>query len=151
MRRYAATGRQTDVTTGQKTALELVGVTTTRARIFAITFGNSATPADNAGVFQVRRHTAAGTGGNAVVPPLLDPADPAALITAAEDRTAEPTYGAAEPLYDLPLNQRATFHWVAAMEDAEYVMAASATAGIGISGQNGGSVGPLHVTAHWQE
>ena len=136
------------VTTGQKTALELVGATTTRARVYDITVGNSGAPADNAGVFQVRRHTATGTG-TAITAVAIDPGDPAAIITCKEDDSVEPTIGAAEPLLDIPLNMRATYRWVAA-PDGELVMPAS-TNGLAFSGQNSGSVGPLHANAHWQE
>lgn len=97
-----------------------------RIRLYDLMFGSEATPADN--VFNVRltRSTAVSTG-TAVTPSPLDPADAAAVALLKENLTAEGALGVV--LMAFPINQRATFRWIAAPY-SELVIPATAAAGI---------------------
>jgi len=108
-------------------------VSTTQARrgkIYDIMFGSEATPNDAAILWTFQRYTAAGTS-TAVTPQALDPADAAFLGQAGENHTIEPTYTASAILLNVPLNQRATYRWVAA-PGGELVYPATTANGIGI-------------------
>jgi hypothetical protein len=74
--------------------------------------------------------TAAGTS-TGVTPQNLDPADATTEYDAGENHTIEPTYTAGAILLNIPLNQRATFRWVAA-PGGELVFPATASNGAGI-------------------
>jgi hypothetical protein len=67
-----------------------------------------------------------------VVPQPLDPADAATEMDAGENHTVEPTYTAAALVLDLPLNQRATFRWIA-NEGRPIIFPATASNGVGVS------------------
>src|SRR5687767_15452291 len=113
MARFSADFQRTASTTG--TVGSVGAVSTTQARrgkIYDLMFGSEATPADAAILWTLRRYTAAGTS-TAVTPQALDSADAAFLGQAGENHTIEPTYTAAAILLNVPLNQRATFRWVA--------------------------------------
>ena len=58
----------------------------------------------------------------------LDPDDPAALAVVSFNHTVEPTYTADAQLYSLPLNQRATYRWVASPGSAFKCPATATTA-----------------------
>jgi hypothetical protein len=66
-----------------------------------------------------------------VTPQNLDPASATTEYDAGENHTVEPTFTAAAILLNIPLNQRATFRWVAA-PGGELVMPATAANGFGI-------------------
>ena len=75
-------------------------------------FGSEATAADNPFLWQIRRVTAAGSlAGTTITPAPLDTAEAVALFDALENLTVNPSMGAT--LLSIPLNQRATFRWVA--------------------------------------
>jgi len=101
-----------------------------RLRVYDLSIGSEATPADAAILWTVRRCTAAGTS-TAVVPQNLDPASSTTEYDAGENHTIEPTYTAAAILLNIPLNQRATYRWIAA-PGGELVMPATASNGFGI-------------------
>ena len=71
-----------------------------------------ATPADGNTRFEFQRCTTAGTG-TAVTPQMLDPGDPATEQDALQNHTIDPTLTAGAILLTIPLNQRATFRFVA--------------------------------------
>lgn len=149
--RYGATGNIAAVTASPgDTALAVLATTLTRGKIYDIVFGHGATPADNVIQWLVRRLTAVGTEGAGVVPIALDPDAPAAQLDGAEGHTVEPTYTAASELFDEPLNQRATFRWVAA-PGGEFVVPATASNGIGITPISAAYTGIASATAHWNE
>jgi hypothetical protein len=97
---------------------------------YDVILGSEASPADNPFLWILQRCTTAGTS-TAVTPQPLDPADAATETDAGENHTAEPTYTANQILLAVPLNQRATFRWVAA-PGSELVAPATASNGIGI-------------------
>jgi hypothetical protein len=101
-----------------------------RIEWYEFTFGCEAAAADNPFLYVLQRCTTAGTA-TAVALQRLDPADGATEQDCAENHTVEPTYTANEILYEVPLNQRATFRWIAA-EGGRLVSPATAGNGIGI-------------------
>lgn len=102
-----------------------------RFEIYDLLFGSEAAAADNPFLYVLQRCTAAGTS-TAVVPQAIDPADAATEMDAGENHTVEPTYTAAAILLELPLNQRATFRWIAT-EGGRLIGPATASNGIGIA------------------
>lgn len=128
-RRYAEAGTITAVSGANKTMLSAIAATTTRARIYDFSVGTQGTPADNVVTYQVQRFTADGTG-SAVTPTAIDTGDPAALLTSKQTYSAEPTY--TTNLWQLGVNQRASYRWVAA-PNGELVIPATASNGIGIA------------------
>ena len=147
-RRYAIDGQDTNTAT--TTILGLTSATTVRPRIYDMVVGSDATPADNAAEYVLQRYTAAGTS-TAVTPQGLDPGDPAALASAGEAHSAEPTYTANAILLQWAQNQRATFRWVAAPM-GEIVLPATAANGVGVQviGIAGSAVN-TNVTIHYEE
>lgn len=100
-----------------------------RARVYDWSLGCGASPADNAFVHIAQRCTTVATGA-AKTPNALDPADTlASTIQAVDTVTADGTLTAAAFLARKPLNQRATFRWVAAPY-GELVIPATANNGI---------------------
>jgi hypothetical protein len=109
-----------------------------RGKLFDISFGSEAAAADNPFLWRVARITAAGTS-TAVTPQPLDPADAATEMDAGENHTIEPTYTAGQIMGHFPLNQRATFRWVAS-PGKEIVFPATASNGLGIISPTGSAV-----------
>jgi hypothetical protein len=101
-----------------------------RLRVYDAMFGSEATPADAAILWTFRRCSAAGTS-TSVTPQNLDPASATTEYDAGENHTVEPTFTAGAILLNVPLNQRATYRWVAA-PGGELVMPATASNGFGI-------------------
>lgn len=101
-----------------------------RGKLYDILVGSEASPADNAFLYVLQRCTALGTS-TSVTPFALDPGDAATESDVGENHTVEPTYTSAAILLSLPLNQRATFRWVAPPE-GQLVYPATAANGIGI-------------------
>lgn len=127
-RRYSIDGQDTN--TAATSILGLTSASTIRPKVYDLVLGSDATPADNAAEYVLQRYTAAGTV-TAVTPQALDPGDPAALASAGEAHSAEPTYTANAIMLQWAQNQRATFRWVAAPE-GEIVLPATAANGVGI-------------------
>ena len=128
-RRYSIDGEQ-NVASPTDTTLTLTGGTTNRPEIYDGWLGVSATPADNALTWYMQRTTAAGTG-TAVTAQALDSGDPAAIATALEDHSAEPTYTAAAIVFRLALNQRAS-HKLNIDPNSPIRIPATANNGIGL-------------------
>jgi hypothetical protein len=119
--------------TANKTAVSIVGATTTRIRIGEATVGLTTAPnsTDQQLEFGIGRWTtSAGTAGTAPTPNPVDPNDVASTATAGITHSAEPTY-AATYFMDQAMNQRAMFRWVA-IPGYEWVNPATATTGIGV-------------------
>ncbi len=148
MPRFAIDGQDTN--TAATTILGLTGSAAVRPKIYDLMMGSDATPADNAAEYVLQRTTAAGTS-TAVTPTPLDPLTSAAVATAGEAHSAEPTYTANIILLQWAQNQRATYRWVAA-PGGELISAAAAAAGIALQviGIAGSAVN-MNVTIHFEE
>lgn len=105
---------------------------TSRGQITEVVLGSAATPADQSALFHLNRTTAVGTEGSGLVPNNLDPGGPAgAYDSGLGVFSGEPTYTAGKILLRVPLNQRATFRWVADL-GKELKMAATQNNGAGL-------------------
>src|SRR5689334_2258916 len=128
--KFAVDFQRTASTTAALGSLTADATRPRRLRLYDITFGSEATPADAAILWTVRRCSAAGTS-TGVTPQNLDPASATTEYDAGENHTIEPTFTAGAILLNIPLNQRATYRWVAA-PGGELVMPATASNGCGI-------------------
>lgn len=147
-RRYSIDGQATN--TAAKTILGLTSAATVRPKIYDLTIGSDATPADMAAEYVLQRYTAAGTA-TAVTPQALDSGDPASLCAAGEAHTVEPTYTANAILLQFALNQRATYRWVAA-PGGEIVLPATAANGVGLAVISvSGTPVNVNATIHFEE
>lgn len=119
--------------TANKTAVSIVGGTTTRIRIYEFSVGLTTAPnsTDQQLEFAIGKWiTGAGTAGSAPTPMPVDPNDVASTATAGITHSAEPTTYSAY-FIDQAMNQRAMFRWVA-VPSYEFVNPATATTGIGL-------------------
>lgn len=148
MRGYAVQG-PAESGTSNKTAVNVIASTSVRPRIFDIIVGCSGTPADQAANYVVGRTTAVGTAASNPTPTKIDDGDVAAVATAGITHSAEPTY-ASTFLLTIPINQRATFRWVAS-PGYELVATASANNGIGTKLSTSTSALVMTATVHWFE
>lgn len=130
----------------------VLGITSTsaiRPTIYDILIGSEATPADNALVWKLQRHTANGTS-TPVTPLALDPGDPAATTTGQGNHTGEPTFTASAILFHLALNQRASHRWIAD-PDGGLVCPATANNGITAYPVHASFTGLTNCCFHFQE
>lgn len=156
MARYNAPGLiATCATTPGK---QMVGITAAtgattlrRAWIYEIDFGTTSTPADTFLNLQAHRSTTAGTGAAAIAYP-LDAADAASLMTVATGAmSAEPAIAVVGSLLNIPLNQRASYRWVAA-PGGELVVPATNTVGIAVGASSAGAyTGNAAGSVHYWE
>ncbi len=122
-----------------------------RLRLFDFMLSSVGTPADTQFDWILQRSTAHGTRGATVVPQPLDPADAAALADAGEGTyTIAVTNTAAEELFEIGLNLRATFRWVAA-PDGEMMVAAVDNEGLVWICNHASATDEMRVTAHFAE
>lgn len=123
-----------DTNTASTSILYVVNGATSPRRLSLYEFivGSDHVPVDNAFQYNIRRITdeAATPAGTAVTPVKLDEQDPVALSNGVAGPGAEPTYEAGQIL-ELPLNQRATFRWIAS-PGKEFKVAATEDHGFGI-------------------
>lgn len=112
MAKYAVTLRRT-ISNALSVGEIDVGATNRRMKLYDLTIGIEAAPANFANLWQIQRFTAPGTN-TPVTPQPLDPADGASLFTAGENDTINPTLTANQFLLTVALNQQATYRWVAA-------------------------------------
>ena len=101
-----------------------------RGLVYELEFGSEATPADNPFLWQVQRCTTAGTA-TSITPVAINPADAATEADGAYNHTIDPTLTANAMLLTLPLNQRATFRWVA-NPGCELIYPATASNGVAV-------------------
>jgi hypothetical protein len=92
--------------------------------------GCDQTPADNAIGWCVDRQSSLGTGTTQVAPP-LETTDAAALIVCTVCHTIEPIVTATTKLWEMGINQRAGYRWVA-YPGGEFVVPATNVTGIGL-------------------
>lgn len=148
-RRNYCTQGTAPVASPTKSLLGLASGTTIRPAIYDLILGSSATPADNAILWQLQRFTAAGTS-TAYVPLPLDAGDPACTVVAGVLHTVEPTYTAAAFLFRCSLNQRATHRWISD-PDAPLLLPASANNGCGLFGVHSSFTGAIDATVFHYE
>lgn len=149
MARY---GCQFNRTAGAAVTLGTIGADATRPRRgkwYDLVFGSEGTVGDNPFLWTVTRCTALGTA-TAVTPVSLDPADAATESDAGENHSAEPIYTANTEVLAIPLNQRATFRWMAAFPGAELVYPATAANGWGIRTPTASAVA-ITAAVHYEE
>jgi len=141
MAKYAITGTQATVSGSYKSVLSIAATTGAlrRGKVYDLLIGTNGTPADNYLQWDISRMTAVGTA-TSVTPQALDPADVAALGTAANNYTAEPTVTANSSLLNVGVNQRASYRWVAA-PGSELVFPATANNGLALRTLSGGYTG----------
>jgi hypothetical protein len=101
-----------------------------RLEWYDILVGSEAAAADNPFLYVIQRCTTLGTATSVTLQP-LDPADAATEADAAQNHTVEPTYTAGLIMQEIPLNQRATFRWIAT-EGGRLITPATAGNGMGI-------------------
>ena len=86
-----------------------------RFKLIDFTVGSEAPPADNPFLWQIFARTGAATGGTAPTISHLDQSDTiASTLVANQAPSANGAGGSTAPLVSVPLNQRATYRWVAA-------------------------------------
>jgi hypothetical protein len=133
--------------TGNVVTVGTVGAaaaTVGRGRLYDLTFGCDAAPADATFIWQVCRTTAYGTN-TAITPARLDAADVAWAHLAGHIHTVEPTYTGVD-LLAVPMNQRTTYRWVA-QPGGELVWASSNNDGFGIR-HTSASATTMRATVH---
>ena len=125
-------GSQGTQTVAGKTAQTIISTANGRPRILEYKLSNvGAVTVDSQFEVQVKRFTAAGTT-TAVTPASTDPSDPApSLFTVGSNATVEPTYTAGTVIDDKGVNPRGLYRWTAYAPDAEVIMPATASNGIG--------------------
>lgn len=152
-RRYASVngpGGVAVVASPGRTALCVCGTAAIRPILYYVEFTFD-TPADNALECIVGRITAIGTGGTTAVAAPLDNQEIAAVTVVTRDTvTTEPTYTAAQSMFDRFLNQRSPHIW---QTIPEYGPKAPATAanGFGIRAFHASATPKLQATAHFEE
>lgn len=148
--KFTASGSQT-LTSSAVTSLGINAVTASLRRAFISEFiiADVGTPADNVVLHTAQRYSADGTNTQ-VVPTRLDLADAEADTAAGENHTVEPTYTATEEVFEIALNTRATFRWVAA-PGYEIVIPATDEAGVGFKALHASATTDWRVTAAWRE
>ncbi|MBV8755399.1 MAG: hypothetical protein JO328_21305 [Hyphomicrobiales bacterium] len=141
MAKYAITGTQQSVSGTYKTVLAVAATSGSlrRGKIYDVLIGTNGTPADNYLQWDISRITLLGSG-TAVTPVALDPADAAALGTAQNNCTSEPTVTPNSSLFNVGVNQRASYRWVAA-PGSELLFPATANNGLALRTLSGGYTG----------
>jgi hypothetical protein len=117
--------------------------------IHQIVLGSDSTPDDKATRYDVLRHTTAGTGGTAVAEKPVDPQAAAASCNLRGGTMTEPTYES-DFLLEIPLNQRATFTWIA-NPGKELRTAVGTANGIGVRSISSGATPNTNLTIAWTE
>ena len=119
MAAYAANnalgGTPQNLTTSYKTIVALTAATATltSAKIYDVLIGSDGAPSDNAITWDISRQTAAGTS-TSITPLALDPTVRACGTAGTANFTAEGTITAASSVFNIAINQRASYRWVAA-------------------------------------
>lgn len=120
-----------------------------RGYIYDFSLGSVATPADQAGSYDMIRTTAVGTEASGYTPVLLDLADGASTLDSGVSHTVEPTQSGNE-LMRYALNQRATFRWVAS-PNGELVIPATTGNGIAMTRRASTAAYEMDAYIHFYE
>ena len=150
MARYSADmNKATSSTTVAVGAVYCPGSGMRRVKLYDITFGSETTAADNAILHVLNRSTTAPTATAFTALP-LDPADAAAVTLVGENATVQGTNTAGAILLSVPLNQRATFRWVAA-PGGELVIPATASNGVHFNTPTATNTPAITINCHFEE
>lgn len=123
----AKLGRTASTTIDVGSVIVGTAATSRRFKIYDFVIGSDASPADNAFLWEIAKRTAAATSGSTVTAVALDTSDTVAFTGTVN--TNPTTNGAGSgTVLGIPLNQRATFRWVAA-PGSEIVSPATSCAG----------------------
>lgn len=144
---YTAAGVSTS-STGPKTAIQVASTTVIRPMVNEMVIGSSTTPADVVMTVNLVKVSALGTGGAGVTPTPLDSGDVPCISIGMQTCTSEPT--TAFTMMTIPLNQRATFRWVA-QDGREIIPAAGAATGVCTIMTLAGSAAVLNATMMFRE
>lgn len=131
------------------TILALESSASVVGKIHQLVIGSDATPADVATRFDVLRHTAAGASGTAVVEKPTDPQAASASCNLRGGTMTEPTYES-DFLLEIPLNQRATFTWIA-NPGRELRTTVGTANGIGVRSISSGGTPNINLSLSWDE
>ncbi len=111
-----------------------------RFKVYEFNIGSEATPADFAFLWQMFRRTGLATAGSAPTISPLDFSDTvASTLVANQAPSANGAGGSTAPLWTIPLNQRASYRWVAA-PDGEMVSSNAASNGYSLATPTAGSL-----------
>lgn len=144
MAKFSALFQRTASATLSVGAMWTVTANLKRLKVYDMIIGSEAAPNDFAFLWHITRSTTAATGGTTPVANALDPGDSQAASTVLhQSATADGTLGTV--LVVIPLNQRATFRWVAP-QGAEVVGPATNLAGFHIRTPTAGAL--VAVTAN---
>lgn len=149
MRNYSVDGTQTVTTSAADSILGITATTAVRPEIYELIVGCTGSAADNQIQWTVQRYSAAGTA-TSVTPQACDEGDPASTTTAGENHSVEPTYTAAAILWNVVVNQRATFNWKA--DPGKGLKApASANNGLGLFPEHASATPEALATLYFSE
>ncbi len=133
-----------------QTFINLFSAGNARGYIYDVVLGSDATPADQAGSYEMMRTTAVGTEGAGFTPTKLDPDSAASDCDAGITHSVEPTETAASELMRFAVNQRATFRFVTA-PGGELIIPATANNGINLVRRASTSNFAVDCTIHFSE
>lgn len=140
-RNYSVNGNATNTQSATLPVVTLIGTTSIRPALFEFTVGPGVTPADYTANLKLQRCTTTGTQGSGITPQPLDTADPAAGGTSGlAIFSVGPTLTANAFVLSLPINQRATYRWVA-LPGKEIRIPATANNGVALM--------PIYVSTAW--
>lgn len=130
MARYDGAINRTSSTTLSVGAVYCPAAAMRRIKVYDVEFGSDATPADAALRFEFTRTTTVGTIGSSVTPNPKDVAEAAAVSLMAQAHSVDPTLGAV--MKAIPLNQRASFRWMAYDAEDRWIVPATANNGLAV-------------------
>lgn len=142
--------RTTSSTTLGVGSLECPGSSPRRLRLSELIIGSDAATLGTSNFrFEVQRSTAAATG-TAITPEPLDPADAACVALMKSNLSVQGTNTAGKIPITIPLNEQATFRWVA-NPGSEIVVPATANNGLHINTPVAGNTPSAHASIIFSE
>lgn len=99
-----------------------------RFKLYDFIIGSDAAPADNPYLWEVYKRTGAATAGSAPTIYALDQSDSIASTLVVNQAPTTNGAGGTTPMWGVPLNQRASFRWVAS-PGSEFISPATASNG----------------------
>lgn len=121
-----------------------------RLRMYEFVIGSDSTPADAACKYAWQRTTANFGTPTAVTPVAVDPGDPAALALFSAPGGTAPTITANSTAYQVAVNQRATYRWIAA-PDSELIVPATTANGLALLSLVTSATSNTVISVSWQE